>query len=141
LKFVNNAHTRSIWSVTHSPNGNLIASGSSDSTIKIWDAKTPTLKFAIDAHSNYVFDLSFTPTGPFLLSASRDMTMKVIKIALRDYSERRFAVLLAYLRFSDSVNTSSGSEVRKFEKAHSAYATKFAGGGPKGVLGEILSYV
>jgi len=58
-------------------------------------------------------------------------------------------MLLAYLRFSDAVNTSSGSEVQKFKNARSAYATKFAGGvlqcgliggGPKGVLGVILSY-
>jgi len=64
--------------------------------------------------------------------------------------ERRIPVLLAYLRFSDAVHTSRGSEVRKFEKARSAYATKFVGGvlqcgliggGPKGVLGVILSYV
>ena len=59
-------------------------------------------------------------------------------------------MLLTYLRFSEKVNSSKGSEVRKFEKARSAYATKFAGGvlqcgliggGPKGVLGVILSYV
>ena len=63
---------------------------------------------------------------------------------------KRSPVLLAYLCFTESVNSSSGSEVRKFEKARSAYATKFAGGllqcgliggGPKGVLGVILSYV
>ena len=63
---------------------------------------------------------------------------------------KRSPVLLAYLRFSDAVNTASGSEVRKFEKARSAYATKFAGGllqcdliggSPKGVLGVIRSYL
>ena len=65
--------------------------------------------------------------------------------------ERRSPVLLAYLRFSDAVLSSEEvEEVKKFAKARSAYATKFAGGllqcsliggGPKGVLGEILSYV
>jgi len=150
LKTVDNAHS-AINVVAHSSNGNLIASGSDDQTIKIWDAKTLKLKFAIDdAHSNAVNDLSFTPTGPFLLSASDDRTVKVIKIALLDSYRWRSPVLLAYLRFSDAVNTSRGSEVRKFEKARSAYATKFAGGvlqcgliggGPKGVLGLTLSYV
>jgi len=150
LKIVDNAHTNGIGTLAHSPNGNLIASGSNDSTINIRDAKTLQLKFAIDAHSDRVRDLSFTPTGPFLLSASQDKTVKVIKIALFDSYVKRSPVLLAYLRFSDAVDTSSGSEVRKFKKARSAYATKFAGGvlqcgliggGPKGVLGEILSYL
>ena len=150
-KTIENAHASFIASVAHSPNGNLIASGSWNSTIKIWDAKTLQFKFAIDdAHSGVVWDLSFSPTSPFLLSAGEDMTVKVIKIALLDSYVKRSPVLLAYLRFSDAVNTSSGSEVRKFEKARSSYTTKFAGGllqcgliggGPKGVLGVILSYV
>jgi len=198
LKTVNNAHSKWISAVAHSPNGNLLASGSRDSTIKIWDAKTLKLKFAIDdAHSNGARDLSFTPTAPFLLSASWDTTVKVIKIALLESYERRDAVLLAYLRFSDAVHNGDGLsvkerhtqriknnpfealsttseneegveeeeecddeeeeggekvrlEVRKLKNAGSAYATKFAGGllqcaltggGPKGVLGVILSYV
>jgi len=76
--------------------------------------------------------------------------VKVIKIALLESYEKRSPVLLAYPRFSEKVNSSKGSEVRKFKKARSAYATKFAGfvvqcgligGGPKGVLGVVLSYV
>ena len=134
-----------------SPIRKLLASSDWDGTINIWDAKTLKLKFAIDdAHSDVVNDLSFTPNGPFLLSASDDCTVKVIKIALLDSYEKRSPVLLAYLRFSEAVNSANGSEVRKFEKARAAYATKFAGGvlqcgliggGPKGVLGIILSYV
>ena len=119
--------------------------------IKIWDAKTLNLKFTIDdIHLDWVNDLSFTPTDPFLISTGHDRTVKVIKIALIDSYEKRSPVLLAYLRFSEKVNSFSGSEVLKFEKARSAYATKFAGGllqcgliggGPKVVLGVILSYV
>jgi len=87
---------------------------------------------------------------PFLLSASNDRTVKVINIALLDSYMKGSPVLLAYLRFAEAVNTSSGSEIRKFEKARAAYATKFAGGvlqcgliggGPQGVLGVILSYM
>jgi len=65
--------------------------------------------------------------------------------------ERRSPVLLANLRFSDAVHSSEEvEEVKKFAKARSAYATKLAsgllqcgliGGGPKGVLGIILSFV
>jgi len=151
LKTVKNAHRRTVNSLVFSSNGNLIASGSADGAIKIWDAKTLKLKFAInDAHSAGVSDLSFTPKGPFLLSASYDRATKVIQIALLDSYVKRSPVLLAYLRFSEIVNSSSGSEVQKFKKARAAYATKFAGGvlycgliggGPKGILGVILSYL
>ena len=152
LKKVYNAHKiYYISAVAHSPNGNLIASGSAESMIKIWDAKTLNLKFAIsDAHSSNVNDLSFTLKGPFLLSASDDKTLKVIKIVLLDSYVRRSPVLLTYLRFSDAVHKFEGSEVAKFTNARNAYVTRFAGGllqcgliggGPKGVLGVILSYV
>ena len=152
LETVYNAHTNMINAIAHSPNGDLLASGSYDGTINIWDAKTLNNKFAIDdAHSGPVKDLSFSPTEPFLLSTSHDKTVKVIKIALLDSYRWRSPVLLAYLRFSDAVHSSEEvEEVKKFEKAHSAYATKFAGGllqcaliggGPKGVLGAILGYL
>jgi len=137
--------------IVHSSNGNLIASDG-DGTIKIWDAKTLKSKFAIDADpSSAINDLSFTPKGPFLLPASSDSTVKVIKIALLDSYVKRSPVLLAYLRFSETVHESlETDEVDKFKNARSAYATKFAGGifqcglirgGPKGVLGVILSFV
>ena len=100
-----------------------------------------------DAHSREVMDLSFTPKGPFLLSASDYIFFKVFKIALLDSYERRSPVLLAYLRFSDAVHKSEEvEEVNKFEKARTKFAggllqCGLIGGGPKGVLGEILSYV
>jgi len=129
LKTVDNAHTNSITAITNSPNENLIASGSYDSTIKIWDAKTLKLKFVIfDAHSDGVNDLCFTTTGPFLLSASDDSTVKVIKIALLDSYQKRFPVLLAYLRFNDTVDESEEvEEVKKFANARRAYDTKIRG--------------
>ena len=161
LETVYNAHTNTIISFSHSPNRNLVASGSYG-TIKIWDAKTLKLKFAInDAHSSYVTDISFTPTSPFLLSASMDNTVNVIKIALLDSYEKRSAVLFAYLRFSEIVNLFQGDEFTKVHNATIAFDSdiKFSkierkrltagellqcvmrGGGPKGVLGVILSYV
>ena len=80
LKTVDNAHTREIRTVAHSPNGNLIASGSDDKTIKIWDAFTLGLKFAIDdAHSSPVSDLSFTGfISPHLISVGKNI--KVLRI-------------------------------------------------------------
>jgi len=86
--------------------------------------------------------------------------VKVIKIALLESYERRSPVLLAYLRFSEFVNNFEGTEVDKLKAAKKklgrARGGVFAktrltpggllqcgliGGGPKGVLGVILSYV
>jgi len=64
--------------------------------------------------------------------------------------DQRDVVLVALMRFAKVVDTHEGSEVRKFENARSGYSDAFTGGllqcgltggGPKGVLGVILSYV
>jgi WD40 repeat protein len=50
----------SVNSVAFSPDGELIASGSQDNTMNIWDAKTGTLQSMSTEHSKgYVFPLIF----------------------------------------------------------------------------------
>ena len=36
-------HSGAVWSVAFSPNGNLVASGSRDNLVKIWNAETGAL--------------------------------------------------------------------------------------------------
>ena len=60
-------------------NDHLIASGSSDRTIKIWDTKGH-LKQTLSGHANWVTSLSFSNTGQYLVSASRDGTLRLWKM-------------------------------------------------------------
>jgi WD40 repeat protein len=40
IQTVISGHTREVWSVSFSPDGTRIVSGSSDSTVRVWDAAT-----------------------------------------------------------------------------------------------------
>jgi WD40 repeat protein len=60
-------------------NDHLIASGSSDRTIKIWDTKGH-LKQTLSGHANWITSLSFSNTGQYLVSASRDGTLRLWKM-------------------------------------------------------------
>jgi len=50
-------HTSDVRSVAFSPDGNLIASGSSDKTVKLWQAATGILVRTFRGHSDPVTDV------------------------------------------------------------------------------------
>lgn len=63
-------HTDTINCLTYSSNGHLIATGSADKTIRIWDAFTGFLRFILRGHTSLITYVSFSYDGSYLLSAS-----------------------------------------------------------------------
>jgi WD40 repeat protein len=62
-----------VWS--HDDRG--IISGSSDKTIKIWDANTEELQSTLIGHTNRVTSLKWSRDGSQILSGSYDDTVKI----------------------------------------------------------------
>ncbi|BAZ37670.1 WD-40 repeat-containing protein [Calothrix sp. NIES-4101] len=69
-------HTDWVKCVSFSPNGQLIASGSSDNTIKLWNREGEELK-TLKGHQNEIWSVNFSPDGQTLASASWDKTVKI----------------------------------------------------------------
>ncbi|MBD2612756.1 hypothetical protein H6G94_15995 [Nostoc punctiforme FACHB-252] len=70
-------HTNTVYSVSFSPDGRLLASASGDKTIKIWDVTKGKEIRTLTGHSNNVFSVSFSPDSQKLASASGDKTIKI----------------------------------------------------------------
>ncbi len=70
-------HSDGVWSVSFSPDGQTLASGSGDKTIKLWDVKTGKELRTIKGHSDPVISVSFSPDGHTLASGSGDKTIKL----------------------------------------------------------------
>ena len=60
----------SIESVSFSPDSKIIASGSADNTVKLWNVSTGKEITTLKGHSAIVFDVSFSPDGKTIASAS-----------------------------------------------------------------------
>ena len=57
--------------------GNCVASGSSDRTIKMWDSRSHLLIQHYPAHEDAVQSISMHSSGYYLLSASKDSSLKI----------------------------------------------------------------
>ena len=70
-------HSSSVNSVAYSPDGQTLASGSSDTTIKLWNVRTGNLLQTFTGHSNGVISVAYSPDGQTLASGSWDTTIKL----------------------------------------------------------------
>jgi WD40 repeat protein/RsiW-degrading membrane proteinase PrsW (M82 family) len=73
-------HKTNVLSVAFSPDGNIIASGSKDKTIKLWEASTGKLLQTLLGHRNKVQSATFSPDGTILASGSEDNTIKLWEV-------------------------------------------------------------
>ncbi|NJN72240.1 MAG: hypothetical protein HC799_05195 [Limnothrix sp. RL_2_0] len=71
-----NSHTDDIEELSFSPDNSIIATGSRDSTVKVWDLEG-TYLYTLSGHDSEVEGVDFSPIGNQLVSASRDGTLVV----------------------------------------------------------------
>jgi WD40 repeat protein len=75
----------SVRSVSFSPDGARIVSGSADKTVRVWDVSSDKAGFVsgqcvlgpLQGHTNWVQSVSFSPDGARIVSGSEDKTVKV----------------------------------------------------------------
>ena len=77
LKAIFARHTDFVPSITFSPDGQTLASGSWDRTIRLWDAHTGQLKTTLIGHTSNIHSVAFSPDGQTLVSAGRDTTIRL----------------------------------------------------------------
>jgi serine/threonine protein kinase len=77
-------HTWAVLTVAFSPtHPNLLATGSGDNTIKLWDVSTGELISTLSGHSWSVVAVVFSADGETLISGSWDKTVKIWQISTK----------------------------------------------------------
>ena len=116
-------HSKSVISVAYSPDGQTLASGSDDTTIKLWNVKTGNLLQTLTGHSSQVNSVAYSPDGQTLASGGYTQAMAIassvntIKLwnvktgnllqTLKGHSDWVYPVALAYS--PDGQTLASGS--------------------------------
>jgi ribosome assembly protein 4 len=70
-------HTDSVLVVCFSPDGSILASGSGDKTVRLWDLNTQTPLATGVGHTHWVLCLGWAPDASALASGAHDSTVRV----------------------------------------------------------------
>src|SRR5713226_1482640 len=72
-----NGHAAEVTSVAFSPDGKLLASASTDNTVKVWTLQGREPVRILSRHTSSVTSVAFSPDGKTLASTSEDGTVKL----------------------------------------------------------------
>lgn len=73
-----------VTTVAISPEGQYVAAGSLDKSVRVWDARNGYLNARLDGaegHKDSVYSVAFAPNGRDLVSGSLDKTIKMWELA------------------------------------------------------------
>lgn len=73
-------HGGRVLSVSFSPDGQTLASGGDDNTVKLWNLGTdPALMRVLEGHEDQIYRVLFSPDGEVVASASEDSSVRLWK--------------------------------------------------------------
>ena len=74
-------HEGWVSAIAYSPDGSLLATGSTDTTARLWDLKTLRPRFILQGHRDAIWSIAFSPDGTRLVTGSGDSRAIVWEIA------------------------------------------------------------
>ena len=84
-------HHGPILSMAYSPDGNMLATGSADGTVQLWDATTHRQVAMLKGHTGNVYSVAFSPDGNLLATGSADHTVLLWVVAANSQVEHSLA--------------------------------------------------
>lgn len=70
-------HSEAIVSVSFSPDGKALASGSGDTTLRLWDLQTETPQYTCTGHTSWVLCVEWSPDGKKVASSDKTGQLRI----------------------------------------------------------------
>jgi WD40 repeat protein len=74
---VKNGHSDTVYGLCFSPDGKMVATGSADKFVKVWEVPSGKFVKSFEGHTHHVLDVGWMADGKLLASAGGDNTVKV----------------------------------------------------------------
>jgi WD40 repeat protein len=74
---IKNGHSDTVYGITFSPDNKMIATGSADKFVKVWEIPSGKFVKSFEGHTHHVLDVGWMSDGKLLASAGGDNTVKV----------------------------------------------------------------
>jgi hypothetical protein len=81
IVWIHAGHGSHVNSVAFSPNGTLLATGSDDTTIKLWRVSDGAFVRTLAGHTSSVNSIAFSPDGTLLVLGSSDRTVRLWRVS------------------------------------------------------------
>ena len=70
-------HVSSVYQIAWSADSRLLVSGSSDSTLKVWDIQSKKLLIDLPGHADEVYTVDWSPDGSSVVSGGKDRVIRL----------------------------------------------------------------
>ena len=72
-----NGHSDTVYGLSFSPDAKLLATGSADKFVKVWEVPSAKFVKSLEGHTHHVLDVGWSADGKLIASAGGDNTVKV----------------------------------------------------------------
>jgi WD40 repeat protein len=98
-------HSSFVVNLAFSPDGQMLASGSEDKTVKLWRVADGKLLRTLTGHTRGVESVAFSPDGTLLASGARDNTVRLWRVSDGATARTLTGSTLAFARDGQTLTT------------------------------------
>jgi WD40 repeat protein len=129
-----NGHSDTVYGVSFSPDKKMIATGSADKFVKVWEVPSAKFVKSFEGHTHHVLDIGWMADGKLLASAGGDNTVKIWDFDKGEQARtinahaKQVTRLLFIGKKAEFLTSGGDNQVKAFNASNGGNVRNFAGG-------------